>query len=105
MNFQMEGDGVYVVAKVQIHGVAIRHDETMEADSHARLAEVFNSPGFPKTLGAGRDEDALPIMGVNVMGHHGDDGSSESAVQSVHESCFKDRALKQGVLLGKDWVR
>jgi len=89
---------------VEVNGISIGHDETMERYGHARLAKALDGRRSSDAFRAGWNEDTLPIVRVNVIGHHGDDRASESAIQAIHKGGIDYRAFKQGVFLRGDPV-
>ena len=82
---------------IEAHGVSVGHDEAVERDGEALLAEgvvAFDLAEHPRTL---RDQKMLIVVGIDVGGDESVHGPVKAAFQAIGEDCFDDGSLKEPV--------
>src|SRR6266700_1379714 len=97
-------DLVQAVKLIEVHRVAVRHDEPVKSNSQAGLTEALNSLRLSQNLRAGWNKKTQTIVGVNVVGQHADDWTGEVAIQAGDKYCLKNRSLKDDVVLSSSLI-
>ena len=63
------------------------------------LAEGINFAGFTYDLAACRDQEVLPVTGVNIVREQASDWAGKTAIKPVSEERFKNCAFEQNIFL------
>src|ERR1700693_523955 len=90
---------------VEIQGVSVRHDETVEGDGKSGLTERFNPSCLTKNFRSGGNEEMLAVMGVHVVREQAFDWPDELTVETIDENRFEDGSFKENVSFPRRRVR
>src|SRR5579884_2428614 len=98
----VQGGGAKLVKSfelVEIDRIPVRHDEAVKEHGKPLLAEGVDLIGFAQNLGASRDQDMLPVVGIDIVGDEAIDRPGETPIQPIHEHGVDDRAFEEDVSL------
>ncbi len=90
-------DLIHPFELVEADGIPVWHDEPVKRDSKLRLTERVHPLCFSENLRAGRNQEVLAVVRVDVVGDEAFDGAGKLAIESIQEHGFKDPTLKYDV--------
>src|SRR5579871_2922891 len=82
---------------VEVCRKPIRHHHSMEKDGKASLAEGFDLPCLPEEFRSGRNQQMLPVVGIDICCEKAFDGSCHLSVEPVDENGFEYGSFKENV--------
>src|ERR1700678_228587 len=107
-------DLIEAVELVEIDGVTVRHNQTVEGDGHASLlaeARRSNFLRFAEHHGSFGDNDVLAVMRIQGIGNKDLDRSNSVSVKSIHKHRIEHRTFVNeiglacgGIDIGFEWT-
>jgi hypothetical protein len=79
---------------VEIDGVFVRHEHTVEGESNALLAEARHLLCVPEDEGSFGDEHMLTVLAVDGIGDHHLEAPGKLSIQAVHQNGVDGRTLE-----------